>query len=290
MKNINAVIQILSQCQNIYDENLKNNKVMFVYERANRTLGKEEMFFGKKNFYHLTGLVAYDKNGYELSANVFYDLLSMNRLNEVNIERKNNMTDMKLQILPQLMRIDRMANIIGDYAETGLYLQTDRIAGNVNACMGFVKDDKLKLYIPNTTLKEDIRKITVNNNKIVAIFKKNITNNLYQNVTYLKKQYEIEDILKSEEIKKYIDTDNMFSADRITEEKIFEYYYRVNEDKDNKERTEMINEGEMDIEELRRGYRIITGLDNDDELSDEEIRKYMKDTIEKDNDDMDYDY
>ena len=32
----------------------------------------------------------------------------------------------------------------------------------------------------------------------------------------------------------------------------------------------------ISIEELRNGYRIITGLDNDNELSDEEIQEYMQ--------------
>ena len=30
------------------------------------------------------------------------------------------------------------------------------------------------------------------------------------------------------------------------------------------------------IEDLRKGYRIITGLDNDDEMTDEEIKEYMR--------------
>lgn len=37
-------------------------------------------------------------------------------------------------------------------------------------------------------------------------------------------------------------------------------------------------------EELRKGYRIITGLDNDDELTDEEIYKYLLDILKENED------
>ena len=35
------------------------------------------------------------------------------------------------------------------------------------------------------------------------------------------------------------------------------------------------------IEDLRKGYRVITGLDNDDEMTDEEIKEYMREAMEE---------
>ena len=110
------------------------------------------------------------------------------------------------------------------------FLQTEKIAGNINACMGFVKDNESNTYIPNTSLKKDIRDITNNRNKIVAIFKKDITEKLYKNITYLKQSYQITDILKNKEINKIIDTKNIYSADRNTDKKIYDFIYKTKKD------------------------------------------------------------
>lgn len=96
--------------------------------------------------------------------------------------------------------------------------------------MGFVKDNESNTYIPNTSLKKDIRDITNNRNKIVAIFKKDITEKLYKNITYLKQSYQITDILKNKEINKIIDTKNIYSADRNTDKKIYDFIYKTKKD------------------------------------------------------------
>ena len=96
--------------------------------------------------------------------------------------------------------------------------------------MGFVKDNESNTYIPNTSLKKDIRDITNNRNKIIAIFKKDITEKLYKNITYLKQSYQIIDILKNKEINKTIDTKNIYSADRNTDKKIYEFIYKQKKD------------------------------------------------------------
>lgn len=214
------IINILSKCIKIYDENLKNKKVMFIAENKNRKLEIEEMFFGKRNFYHLTGVTVLDKTGKKLSPNNFYDLLIKSRINYSNLVKKDNTTDLKLQVLPQLMKIDRIANMIGKYDEAKIFLQTDKIVGNINACMGFVKDERLKLYVPNTALKKDIRQITSVRNKIVAILKKDSTDKLYRNITYLKQNYDITDMLKNEEINEKIDIENIYSTDKRINSKI----------------------------------------------------------------------
>ena len=123
-----------------------------------------------------------------------------------------------------------MANMFGEFSNFNIFLQTEKIAGNINACMGFVKDNESNTYIPNTSLKKDIRDITNNRNKIIAIFKKDITEKLYKNITYLKQSYQIIDILKNKEINKTIDTKNIYSADRNTDKKIYEFIYKQKKD------------------------------------------------------------
>ena len=116
-----------------------------------------------------------------------------------------------------------MAKIIGEFTGYNIVLQTQKLAGNTNACMGFILNDNLGAYIPNTALKKDIRTITYLNSKIIAVLKKEHLDNLYKNIVYLKKEYDINFILKNEEIKKNIDFSNIFSLDLKIDKKIYEY-------------------------------------------------------------------
>lgn len=196
---------------------------MFITENKSRRLGVQEVFFGKSNFYHLTGVMVVDKSGKRISANSFYDLLLRGRIDAKNVIKVNSMTDLKLQVLPQLMLIDRLANMIGDFDSSRILLQTEKIAGNTTACMGFIKEEKYGRYVPNTVLKYDIRKAVVNREKIVAILKKDVKEEKYRNVTYLKKGYDVIDLLNNTEINKYIDTDSIYSTSRVIQEKICDY-------------------------------------------------------------------
>ncbi len=178
------------------------------------------MFFPISSFYHLTGIKAYDLEGKELSSYNFYNLLHKSRIDKMKLIKKDSTTYYKMQVLPQLMRIDRNAKMIGDFCGNNIFLQTEKVAGNVNACMGFIKNDKYHVYIPNTALKEDIRNITNSKAKIIAILKKEMDEKLYRNITYLKQNYEISKILNNEEINNTIDIKNLFSADQIINQKI----------------------------------------------------------------------
>ena len=220
------IFNVISKCVKDYDENLKNKKVMFIIENKDRTITKEEVFFPKSSYYHLTGVALLDKEGKKANSYEFYDLLKDERLNlnEYTIESRDKTTDLKLEVLPQLMKIDKIANMIGNFANNNIFLQTEKIAGNVNACIGFVRNSKLNIYVPNTALKKDIRDITDTRNKIVAILKKDSTENLYKNITYLKQSYQIIDILKNEHICKMINIENIYSEDKNIDKKIHDFF------------------------------------------------------------------
>ena len=66
---------------------------------------------------------------------------------------------MKLSVLSQIMNIHKTAKMVGDYDNTKSVLFTEKIVGTVTACVGFVREGNY--YLPNTTLREDIRTITV---------------------------------------------------------------------------------------------------------------------------------
>ena len=108
---------------------------------------------------------------------------------------------MKLSILPQLMKIQTCAKMVGIYDHKKSVLYTEKIAGNIYACMGFIKENDY--YIPNTALREDIRDISVQPQKrVLAIFKKNIPQKFYDEIPcYLAKKVDISILNYSDNLK-----------------------------------------------------------------------------------------
>lgn len=216
------LLKIIYNCLKEYDQNLKNQKIMFIIENKEKELLKEEVYFPKSSYCHLTGVTIINENSKVLNSYEFYNLLKKGSItiNKYKLKSRNDTMDLKLQVLPQLMKLDKMATMIGDFNNSNLYLQTKKIIGNVNACMGFVKDTKTNLYVPNTTLKEDIRNITNNRNKIIAILKKDKNKLLYDNITYLKQNYRIVDIIKNNEIANYMDLKDLNSGNGSIQKRI----------------------------------------------------------------------
>lgn len=79
--------------------------------------------------------------------------------------------------------------MIGVFGDSNVLLETDLLVGNTVICMGFKKYGKY--YIPNTALKEDVRKLIVNKNKIIAILKKDVKEINYSQCTYLNQNVDI---------------------------------------------------------------------------------------------------
>jgi len=120
--------------------------------------------------------------------------------------REDGNTVKKISVLPILMNINKNAKMLGDYVQDKVYLHSDKIIGNINSCLGFVKKDNY--YICNTSLKEDIRKIVFNHKKIICILSKKIQERKYNEITYINKKY-INEIYTSKDI-----------LDKITKETI----------------------------------------------------------------------
>ena len=57
------IFNIISKCLKEFDENLNNKNVMFIIEKKDRTIEKEEVSFPKSSYYHLTGVILEDKEG-----------------------------------------------------------------------------------------------------------------------------------------------------------------------------------------------------------------------------------
>lgn len=173
-------ISIISKCATLYAANLCDRQLAFVYRDGNNQTGFVEVTFRSNNFMHFTGIDT--KN--HIKANAFYRDALDKRLKESAIQFKNNhTTELKLQILQNIMNIPFTARMIGDYTGAHLDLYTEKVAGTTTACLGLIL--RGSEYIPNTILKQDIRNITPKPpGKIFAIFRKPIRHDTYTELTF----------------------------------------------------------------------------------------------------------
>lgn len=131
-----------------------------------------EMQFLTTGFMHLTG-VKFQKG--RVAAGAFFDKCLDKRLDPEEFEMAaDGTTEMKLRILPMLFRKNLSANMVGDFSARTPVLVTEKLAGGVKGCMGFVLDEETGYYAPNTVLNLDIRTYLTNQLRIVATFRKNI--------------------------------------------------------------------------------------------------------------------
>lgn len=140
----------------------------------------------KEIFLHLTG-VELNGNIKDNTSERFYAKAINHKINENDFEFKDKTTEQKLNVLVQTLRIASNAKMIGDYNynTSHINLQTDKLAGGVNACLGFIKVDDY--YIPNTVLTTDIRKETNNRQKVLYVLSKNIGDEKYNNIEMVEK-------------------------------------------------------------------------------------------------------
>lgn len=193
-------IRIIVQSANLYRTNLENQTILFVY-KENYKIKYIEMIFLPSNFLHFTGINIINSDIH--SSVQFYSLCLNNKLRVNDFNFKSNGTSiLKLQILPQIMQLHKNAKMIGKYDNSKIYLLTDVLIGSSNMCIGAKK--KADYYIPNTVLKEDIRKIVSNYFKIIGILKKDTKELKYRNFTYVNSLYK-------EQIMELLEKQNIFS-------------------------------------------------------------------------------
>ena len=165
-------IQIMTKAAQLYKEHLEDQKVLFLYglpkevnkqlQESNKILSSVqgyEVVFHRYNFLHLTGVRLNKKE--TASAIHFYQKCLDKRLTENDfVFAKDGSTGQKLDILERMMLIKKNVTMIGEFTDRGPKLYTEKAAGNICGCIGFVKDKNTKLNVPNTLLKKDIRDVT----------------------------------------------------------------------------------------------------------------------------------
>ena len=115
-----------------------------------------EVVFHRSNFLHLTG-VTLNKNTTKSSIN-FYEKCLAGRLSPEDFYLSTDgTTEQKLDVLESMMNLKKTAAMIGDFTDRGPKLYSEKAAGNVCACIGFIKDRNTKFNVPNTLLKNCCR-------------------------------------------------------------------------------------------------------------------------------------
>ena len=188
-------ISIVVTCAEQYRENLANKNLLFICQDKHKRISAIEFSFDASNFLHLTGLkvkkLKYkgDDADDTISAKEFYEKCLAHRLSASDFEfAKDGTTQLKLEVLPRLISKNLSATMIGDYNSRNPKLVTDKLAGNTAACMGFVTTGPAERYVPNTVLKIDIRDYISNQVRVLAVYRKTMCADRYEEATYFAKK------------------------------------------------------------------------------------------------------
>lgn len=188
-------IAIVCQCAAKYHAELNERNLLFMCSDKHKQLFSFEFSFHRSNYMHLTGLKSGLSSSSKLFANDFYKKCLEHKLSPEDFDfAEDGTTHLKLAVLPKLVCKNLHASIIGNYDSSKPLLYTERIVGNVNACMGFIMDKKNSEYVPNTVIQEDIRNITSSTVQVVAAYRKGINAKLYEEMTYKSKKTDWESI------------------------------------------------------------------------------------------------
>lgn len=190
-------IRTIIDCARLFHENLEGKNLLFIFGTPQNPECFEAVFM-PRHFLHLTGVFT------KLSSSDFYDRCLRSRLSVSDFWMpKDGTAEMKLSVLPQLMRISKTAKMIGDYDSSKSLLYTEKLAGGVSACLGFVCDQGF--YKPNTALREDIRNVSIKPQKrILAIYRKAIREPQYRELCFLQKGIDSSFLTSSDELKRKV--------------------------------------------------------------------------------------
>lgn len=125
----------------------------------------------------------------KITAAHFFELCIDRRLSENDFEfAEDGTTPLKMKVLPSVVKKSLSANMIGFYNGLQPRLYTERIAGSVKACVGFVRDEDDGRYVPNTVLEGDIRQKVTRPDRILVTYRKKSDTAEYSEIVYAAKK------------------------------------------------------------------------------------------------------
>lgn len=190
MKNYNkkAAINVIVSAAKEYNEKLRNNQFLILYQDGAETKSVS-VEFRDYHFLHMTGVKS------KISAKKFYSACIANKLAEKDFEFDTTGKVMqKLAVLPYLSDLLYNACMIGDYINSGIFLKTDYFVGNTRAVLSVGFRNGTPADFPVTLYNEDVRKLVHPTCKVLAIFKKKCGDKVYRECTYLAKSQKIENL------------------------------------------------------------------------------------------------
>ena len=127
-------LSIVFACAPLYKENLVDKSLLFITTDKHKSVHCLEVTFDISNFLHMTGFKLRKPS---INARHFFNLCYDKRLTEADFEfSADGTTEMKMHVLPSLMKKNLSAKMLGDYNMSQPKLYTDKIAGSLSACMG----------------------------------------------------------------------------------------------------------------------------------------------------------
>ena len=186
-------ISIVVACAEQYQNELEGRNLLSVCTDKHKQVITAEFSFYKSNYMHLTGLKPPKRQAdasSELHANDFYQKCLEHKLSSNDFDfAEDGTTHMKLNVLPSIICGNLHASMVGAYNSAMPRLYTEKIVGSVRACMGFTRDRKTLEYVPNTVVQEDARNLIQSNPaRVVAVFRKRISEEKYEELTYKAKK------------------------------------------------------------------------------------------------------
>ena len=189
-------IKIIVSCAEKYREELVDRTLLFICLNKHKQASCIEFSFNEGNYLHLTGVKVKrpgeverdpEENRDVISPSDFYSRCINHKLSPRDFDfADDGTTYMKLDVLPSIINKNLSAVMIGDYNSSKPKLHTDKLAGGVKACMGFVPDDESRRYVPNTVLNDWVR--------VIAVYRKPIKEQQYQELTYKAKGVDLSSI------------------------------------------------------------------------------------------------
>lgn len=193
-KNKKDDLNIIKQAANLYEKNLNNKTLLFIYlNRKNNKIEFYEVTFKDTYFKHLTGTTT------PISSRMFYRKALTNTLKIEDFDYKDNNTNLKLDNIIRGMEINKYARMIGYFENNRKYLTLDKVAGTQYLSIGFDSDKNYNY--PKTFLVGDIRKLTIGKpNRVLCVLSKNIKDIKYEQIVYIAKNVDIEKLKCNKEI------------------------------------------------------------------------------------------
>lgn len=199
MEKNDILLEILESAK-IYNRELLGKDILVIAKQGSK-LGLYTMEFRDYHYKHFTGVDS------ELSASIFLSKALTNRLHvDEFIVKDPFLTEKKLRVLKNAMKFPYSAKMIGDFKYSGIKIEADMGAGNLQYVMAFRKNHYNAFY-PVSVLQEDIRKAAQPLSPIVAILRKNKKDILYDEITYVSKNINISNLHFSKELKDMISLD-----------------------------------------------------------------------------------